>query len=80
MDTESLLRDLLELHDLSRRNLANDYDAIRKIRRESDAKWEQARTLLYGEKPADAKPKSPAEAERWNKRAQAAAARRKPAA
>lgn len=80
MNAEALLRDLLELHDLQKRNLANDYDAIRKIRRESDAKWDQARVLLYGEKLADAKPKSPAEAERWNKRAQSAAARRKPAA
>lgn len=73
---ESLLRDLLELHDLGKKNLAHDYDAVRKIRRESDAKWEEARVLLYGEQPVDNKPK-PSEAARWEKRAEAAAVKRR---
>lgn len=74
---ESLLKDLLELHDLGKKNLAHDYDAVRKIRRESDAKWEEARVLLYGEQPVDNKPKTQQEAERWDKRSQAAAAVRR---
>lgn len=74
---ESLLKDLLELHDLGKKNLAHDYEAVRKIRRESDAKWEEARVLLYGEQPVDNKPKTPQEAERWGKRAEAAAVRRR---
>lgn len=74
---ESLLRDLLELHDLGKRNLAHDYDAVRKLRREQDAKWEEARVLLYGEQPQDNKPKTPAEAARWEKRAEAVAAKRR---
>lgn len=74
---ESLLRDLLELHDLGKKNLANDYEAVRKIRREQDAKWEEARVLLFGEQPVDNKPKTPQEKARWDKRAEAAAAVRK---
>jgi hypothetical protein len=77
---ESLLRDLLGLHDLGKKNLTNDYEAVRKIRREQDSKWEEARVLLNGEPAIDNKPRTAGEAERWNKRAAAVAQSRKKSA
>ncbi len=73
---ESLLKDLLELHDLSKKNLAHDYEAVRRIRREQDAKWEEVRIMLYGQPEIDNKPRTESQKVQWDKRSKAVAATR----
>lgn len=69
------LVDMREVEAQAARGGAN-YEAVRKHRRESEALWERARFAVYGPKPVDNKPRTKAEAERWERNAARVAARR----
>lgn len=76
MNERALLKKLLELYDLQNKNNANDYDAVRILRREWASTWEQARVLFYGPKAKEPEPVSETQRAAWDKRAKAAAVRR----
>jgi hypothetical protein len=79
MTAAEILKALVDMRDAEAKVAkgGDNYDAVRHVRRNSDALWKQARELVYGpEEPQNAEPHSKTEAERWKRNAERVAVKR----